>query len=328
MFTEVLKIKPQLDNSDVTKMERTLSRRFGRVAKTFGKGIQTAVKGSILGIGLSLLNRLMNPIAELEERIKNLLDMGKDVDERAAQLGATPGELLRLEAAAEREGISPDQLQSVLSSYQSAIETARREILAGGELSPASQSLREFAMDENAVESFQRFLSGLRIASPEARAAAERDVLGGTQRGAMRRLIENGLDFSGAASAEDLSEAVSRAAALSRQQRLQERLNQQSQLMQGAGVVSPDIVSAMTARAQATEEAGIRRLADYQTLAKASEDLAVIRQGFEKAQNGLTQALGYLGQFARWATTGGPERLMDDLWRKMPPWIRNLAGRR
>jgi hypothetical protein len=45
MFSEILKIIPKLDSKDLANMERTLGIRFARVAKKFGGGIMSVLKG-------------------------------------------------------------------------------------------------------------------------------------------------------------------------------------------------------------------------------------------------------------------------------------------
>ncbi len=73
MFSEILRIKPVLDSGAAKQMEQSLSARFSSIAKRFGGGLKSVIKGSLLGISIGLLNRLLNPLEALEEKIKNLL---------------------------------------------------------------------------------------------------------------------------------------------------------------------------------------------------------------------------------------------------------------
>src|SRR4051812_42229231 len=101
MFTEILRIRPQLDNSDMNNMERTLTSRFGRVAKKFSAGLKAAV---ILGAGAALLEKVLNPLNETREAIDRTLNKSSDLTTSAKQFGSTPGELLRLQGLAGAKG--------------------------------------------------------------------------------------------------------------------------------------------------------------------------------------------------------------------------------
>jgi hypothetical protein len=53
MFKEILKIIPQVENRDLKKMERSLGRRFTRIARKFGKVLTTVLtKGSLVALDL------------------------------------------------------------------------------------------------------------------------------------------------------------------------------------------------------------------------------------------------------------------------------------
>lgn len=164
MFTEILRVKPVLDSASTKQMEATLAGRFQTVAKRFGAGLKAAVKGTILGIGLGLLAKLLNPLQELEDKVKKLLDQGKDVGDLADRLGAKPAELLRLQATAQTLGIKPDELKDLLLKFADGIETARKELQDPfAQRSASTVVLEDFAKNPNMVKSFQDFLERLRV---------------------------------------------------------------------------------------------------------------------------------------------------------------------
>lgn len=317
MFTEVLRIKPQIDRGDLQKMERTLTQRFSRVAKGFGRGLNLAMKGTVLGMSVALLNRLLNPIKELEERMKSLLGMGSDVEERAAQLGTSPGELLRAEAAAAREGVSKEQFAHILESYATAVRTAEKELKSGGEISASTESVKQFAGDQNIVESFGRFLQGLAL-RPEVRLAAEENVLGGVQRGSAKRLLDKGLDFSGIGPADESSKAAGDLAALERQRMFDEARNRVNAIVAGAEAITAKQVTAMGVSEGKEEQSDIRaiggRLSGQQA---AMADLRVIREKLESVSDLAVKGLAFLSRGVAWLESDG-RKTMETIRRWLP----------
>ncbi len=128
MFTEILRVKPVLDNTAAVQMEQSLHARFTRIASRFGGGLKAVIKGSVLGISLGLLNRILNPLEAVEEKIKALLGQGTDIQDMAERLGTSPGQLRQLQDVAKSLGVPGDQLKEVLSKFAESIEQARVEI--------------------------------------------------------------------------------------------------------------------------------------------------------------------------------------------------------
>lgn len=163
MFSETLKIIPKLDPGEAKKMERTLSERFARVAKGFGGGLKAVIKGSILGISLGLLSKLLNPLEALEEKIKNLLGEGTDIRDMADKFGSTPGELKRLQDVGQSLGVSPDQLKDMMNKFAGAVEKARTELEdPTAQISASTNVVKNFAGEKNIAEGFFQFLTSLK----------------------------------------------------------------------------------------------------------------------------------------------------------------------
>lgn len=163
MFSEILRIKPVLDSSTSKQMELNLTARFGRVAQRFGQGLKSVVKGSILGISLGLISRLLNPIEALEDKIKKLLGEGTDIRELADKLGGTPGQVKRLEDVATTLGVTPDQFKDMLTKYAEAIQKGREELQNPFvEPSASTIAVRQFVGEKNMVKGFADFLTSLK----------------------------------------------------------------------------------------------------------------------------------------------------------------------
>lgn len=197
MFAEVLRIRPVLDTPAARRMENQLNTRFATVATRFGRGLKTFLKGGLIGAvagaGLGLLEKLLNPVKKLEERMTKLLEEGSDLRELAETFGTTPGRIKQIELAAQSLGVKPDQLKELMTKFADAVETATKEIAAGGELSDTSNVVRNFTRG-NRADSFIEFLAGLNAAAPNLRQNGEEKVFGSQLRGGGRRLVET--DFA------------------------------------------------------------------------------------------------------------------------------------
>jgi hypothetical protein len=162
VWNEILKIKPILDQAAAKLMQANLSGRFAQVAQRFGKGLQSVIKGSILGISLGLLNKLLNPLEALEDKIKSLLGQGTEVTDMADRLGTSPGQLQQLQDVAASLGVGPDQFKTMITKYAEAIEKGRQELANPFEQpSAASIGLKQFVGEKDIAKSFTDFLASL-----------------------------------------------------------------------------------------------------------------------------------------------------------------------
>ncbi len=162
-FSEVLIIKPRLDESTAKQMETSLSARFSRIAGRFGSGLKAVVKGSILGISLGLLNKILNPIEALDEKIKGLLGHGTDIKDLSERFGTDPGKLKQFQDIAQSFGIAPDHFKEVMTKFAESVEKARDEISNPfAEKSASTVIVGQFAKEKDIAEGFKNFLAFLR----------------------------------------------------------------------------------------------------------------------------------------------------------------------
>jgi hypothetical protein len=144
-------------------MEQNLSERFARVAHRFGSGLRNVVKGSILGISLGLLSKLLNPLEALEDKIKKLLGEGTDVKDLADKLNTSGGQLKQAQDVAQSLGVSPEEFKGMLLKYSEAIDKAREEIANPfAEKSASTETVRQFVAEEDKVKSFLQFIGSLK----------------------------------------------------------------------------------------------------------------------------------------------------------------------
>lgn len=168
MFTEILRIKPVLDSGSAAQMEQSLHARFTRVAKRFGSGLKAVIKGSVIGISLGLLARLLNPLEALEEKLKKLMGEGSDLRDLADRFNTTPGKILTVQSVAKSFGVKEDELKDAMTKYAEAIEAGRKEVaeLPEKDRSEKTRLLEKAGLlkEEDLAQGFVEFLDSLKRA--------------------------------------------------------------------------------------------------------------------------------------------------------------------
>lgn len=344
MFSEVLRIKPVLDAAAAKQMENSLNKRFQRIGKVFSSGLKMAIKGSILGISLGLLNKLLNPIEALEEKIKTLLGQGTDIKDLAGDFNTSPGQIKRLQDVAQSLGVQPDQLKDLMEKYAAAIDSATKE-LADPFVKPSeqTQAVRNFVGEKDMAEGFFKFLQSLRaegqgpgrtqvvgdpthnitrqLSGVESRKEFERAVFGDTLKGGNRKLVETdlGQQFGkiNEPSAARLTKAVNKTAELADQQRILQTKNDTKNFVDTSDQLNSKMISDMEA-ARAREEAKVtRRLDIYDEVRRAADGIEVLKEKFENLGIGVAKAAGALGNVSEIAQK----------FKHAPLFIRPFLGR-
>lgn len=175
MFSEILKIIPRLDNSELSKMEKSLSTRFGRVAKKFGKGMAASLLGGgIAGAALGIIEKILNPLKETQDAIDRTLQRGGDIVANAEQFGTTAGKLAKLYAFGAAKGLDQEGLNVLLTKYQATIAEAKAD--------PTKQtSVRNFTGIPDTAESFFEFIQALRLMPKDKQILVQQEVFGEKQ---------------------------------------------------------------------------------------------------------------------------------------------------
>lgn len=296
MWTELVKIKFLADPNTAKQMEKNLSARFAKTAKMFGNGLQRAVKGSILGISLGLLNKLLNPLEALDEKIKSLLGEGNDIRDLADRFNTSPGQIKRLQDVANSLGVQPDQLKDMMLKYAQAVEQARNELNdPTAEISQSTRAVKNFVDEKDMAVGFEKFISSLRVegqgpgrdvffSDKEQQAAAQRErngeTLGQDER---QRLIEQRLlrHQSGTESRQSIEQAVFGEAQFGGSRRLIEAdLNKQFEKLK-----EPDV---QTLNAAVTKVAG---LADQQKLLETQRQTADFVKASANVNDGMIKQM-------------------------------------
>lgn len=127
MMSAILKIKPQLDQAEAKKMERSLFDRFKNIGKTAKKTLKDVVSGGFLGFAVGLAQSMLSPIEEVENRIKGMLDKAVDLREMAEEFNTSAGKLRAIQNNAALNGLKPEQLKSLMSAFRQTVDEPKKE---------------------------------------------------------------------------------------------------------------------------------------------------------------------------------------------------------
>lgn len=203
MFSEILKIIPKLDEKDLKKMQQALQSRFTKLAKGFGKGIANAFKGAgIAGIGLALIDKVLNPLKEVQEAIDRTLNASDDISTNAKQFNTTTGKLAKLVTLSKATGLDQENLFMLITKFQTAVAQAKAD--------PNDQSVssvRNFTDKEDTAEAFFGFIQQLQQMDKNQQVLIQQQVFGEKQILKMADFLQS--DFSKLASATGIDKVTS-----------------------------------------------------------------------------------------------------------------------
>lgn len=324
MFSEILKIIPILDPARTKQMEKSLSGRFLSISKKFGKALGAAVKGTIIGISLGLLSKLLNPIGELEDKIKSLLNQGQDLKDMADEFNTDAGALKRLQDVAATQGVSPEQLKDMLSKFQEAQQTAQEELRNPNNPQSASTvAIRDFANEKDTVRALIDFLNSLKqvqgakiirggqevqLNQQQTQEEIQKNVFGQRFFGAQKRLANANLDQVAKQlnepSAQTWNPIVDKLANLDAQRRMMEVRSDNSAFITGANNINGATIKAMEERAKKEKMDEANKIAAYQNLAAAANGIQVLIDLLKPIQEGVLKIVGWLGNLVGVITKG------------------------
>jgi hypothetical protein len=175
VFKEILQIIPRLSSSDLASMDATLSRRFSNIAKKFGKGLlATLTGGGIAGIGLGLIDKLLNPLKETQDAIDRTLKQGDDIVTYAKQFGTTSGKLYRLMQIAKSTGLDEGSFFMLLEKFQATVAEAAAD--------PKKQtSVRNYVGEPDIADAFFDFIQMLQKMPKNQQIQVQQEVFGEKQ---------------------------------------------------------------------------------------------------------------------------------------------------
>jgi hypothetical protein len=315
VFTEFLRIRPRLTSGDANKMEQSLSRRFTKVAKTFSKSLKNAVKGSVLGLGLAFLAELLNPLQELEERIKDILGKGGDLDDQADKFGTDAGTLGRLTNIAASQGVTPEKTLTMLDAFAKAVDTARKEIEAnrldpGKEISAASSAVRQFIDEPDRANSFFKFIQGLqdfgKTNGIDQRRQVEENVFGERLFGNSRKFLESDLSqltrSVGGQDAKDMQSAITKLADLNRLTIARGALADTDNLVKTGKKLNTGLVGKILDREEQQLARDRAQIDKFDTLVAAAATMNKLAGMVDEIKNAVFKIVILLDKIVTWTT--------------------------
>lgn len=177
MFRDVLKINPQLETKDLEKMQRALQSRFTKIAKNFGKGIANIFKGGgIAGVALALIDKVLNPLKEVQEAIDRTLKSSDDLATNAKQFNTTTGKLYKLVQLGKATGLDQDNLFQLVTKFQTAVAGARLD-----PNDPMSTSVVKYANRTDTADAFFEFIQALQRMDKRDQVLVQEQIFGQKQ---------------------------------------------------------------------------------------------------------------------------------------------------
>jgi hypothetical protein len=269
VFKEILQIIPKLSPNDLNNMERSLSTRFGRIAKKFGKGLAASLAGGgIAGLALGLIDKLLNPLKETQEAIDRVLKQGDDIVTNAKQFGTTAGKLFRLQQLAKSTGLDEGSLDILLQKFQTAVAEAAAD--------PKKQtSVRQFVGEKDSAEAFFSFIQSLQRLDKNQQVLVQQEVFGEKQILKMADFLQT--DFAkqakvvGGPSSDELQPGLEKIGALNDLKDALEARRTLQDTMRKGRLLNEGMIRSQDAREKLTLEQENKRIQSYDNLASISE---------------------------------------------------------
>jgi hypothetical protein len=188
VFSEILKIIPKLDPKDLQAMQNALQSRFTKLTKSFGKGLVAALKGGgIAGIALGLIDKLLNPLKEVQEAIDRTLKTSDDLATNAQQFNTTTGKLAKLVTLAKATGLDEGSLFTLINKFQGAVAQAKAD-----PKDPNVNSVRNFVNQKDTAEAFFGFITQLQKMDKNQQLLIQTQVFGEKQILKMADFLQQG----------------------------------------------------------------------------------------------------------------------------------------
>lgn len=172
-FKEILTIVPTLSSADLSHMERSLSTRFGNIAKKFGHGLKEAIMGGgLLALATGVIDKILNPLKETQDAIDKILGQSKDLSVMAKEFNTSSGKLFKLQTIAGATGLDAGSLNMLMEKFQVAIAEAIHD-------PKKDTSVRKFAVaGQDNADLFLNFIQSLQKMKEEDRALVEKEIFG------------------------------------------------------------------------------------------------------------------------------------------------------
>lgn len=321
MFSEIIKFKPQLDNSDLNKMERTLGQRFKKVAKSFGAGISNALKaGGIAGLAIGLIDKVLNPLKEVQDAIDKMLNTSDDIATNAKQFDTTTGRLAKLVQLGKASGLDQDSLFMLLTKFQTAVAEAKQD-----PTSDKSNAVKNFVNEKDTATAFFSFIQELKKMDKNNQILVQQAVFGEKQILKMSEFLNQdfgalmkstGLDKIGSTT---LGNALDKTAAQNDYKNVLAVRTETKDWIEKSKIITDDMIRQKDKADQLANIRENQRIASYNSLQNIS-------QTTEKIMTLIEKGVSLFGEFVPKITSTINE--LVDYMKKFTEsrWIRGIFG--
>lgn len=304
MFTEVLRIKPVLDQGTALSMERNLSSRFTRAASVFGRGLKNILRGSIFGVSLALINKILNPLKEIEDKIKALTGESTDLTDLADRLGTRSGTLANLNSIAIAGGAKPEELLEAIKTFADKFETAKFEFSNPDKTvfpSETSYLLKDLVEKNNPdiLQNFLEYVGGLQAVSERQNIRGQKEVFGSVATGGLGRFFKlNNLgavaDAMALPNSAKLSEEIDRVSGITALQRSKDEGDKARDFLRKLGLIGTGTLNAVSASDSQERQDDFESMSGYLSNKPGSDAFKNIGKSLENIGTLLGRLVGLL----------------------------------
>lgn len=299
MLKQILQIVPTLSSGDLNNMEKALNGRFSKIAKRFGKGLVGALTGGgLAGLALGLVDKLLNPLKEVQESIDRVLHQGDDLVTNAKQFGSTAGKLFKLQQLGKSTGLDADSLNVLLTKFQTAVAEASAD--------PTKQtSVRQFVGEKDTAEAFFQFIQSLQKLDKTQQVLVQQEVFGEKQILKMAdflqtdfasQLEKTGLDKR---TSEEFTKSLEKLGSLNDLQDALRAGQEANDVVKKSGLINEGIVQQRSQSEQLNLDRENQRIGNFESLAKISDAstqiTTIAEQGLTLVAQIVTSLTGITG---------------------------------
>jgi len=327
-FSDVLKIIPKLDNKDLAAMERSLSARFTKVAKKFGSGIMSALKGGgLVGLITGFIDKVLNPLKEVQEAIDRTLKTADDVATNAQQFNTSSGKLLKAVTLAKATGLDQDGLFMLMSKFQTAVAQAKVN-----PNDPSVSSVKNYVNQKDMVEAFFGFMGELKQLSTDQQVLVQQQVFGEKQILKMSEFLNADFAKVGKAtgidkiSSDRATRAVEKNAGLSDLNDSLTAGRDFRDLIKKSGVITESMIRQRDAQEKQLLDKENQRIASYESLAQISMTAEKIYGVIEKGIVMLGDLIKIVTPFVNKVTNAIDKMLSSPMVRGFKGWFGGKDG--
>lgn len=323
MFSEVIKLVPQLDRAALSSMFKSLNDRFAQVAQKFGQGMKGAMKlGPLAAVAGVFLAKLLNPLQKAEEIIDRILNKGDDAMTNADEFGADPGKLLRLEAIGAAKGLDAETLRMLLGKFQGAL-AQEQEKAKDPKSTPGV--LREFVNEKDTAQAFFDFVQSIQKLDKSRQVVVQSEVFGDKVRGKASEFF-NAKDFgeilAKLPASQTLANAAVKTGELADKKDLDAAIRAMQDFVNKSNLVNETMVNDIDKSERikmAAEDQTLKRYDDLKSTSIAVQELTakfdefatdmisktapMLLQAIEELTKGVTILLPYIQTLANWTVT-------------------------